>query len=263
MWVCTKCGRSLEAVALVGTPPPGFVVARPRRVGRLVLALLTLAAAAGVALLLSRLLRAMALEPEAAASTLAVDDAAAARTGADRSRTWKTLEQRLDEVSPPIVHQPSPPPTTAASAPLVSAPPVLAPPTSVAPVSAPPAAAPPASAPPAPRPVYPEPPRRHTASREARVAAANDGGRAATADEEPHPARLREERRAALDRARAHVRALEQRRDELRNERDDEASTAPDRRHALRTELAKVQRQLEQADRQLIRAEWALREAEQ
>ena len=69
-------------------------------------------------------------------------------------------------------------------------------------------------------------------------------------------------RRADLKRARAHLRALEQRRDELREERDDEAS-ASDRRDALRTELAKVQRQIEEADRQLIRAEWALREAEQ
>jgi hypothetical protein len=225
MLVCTKCGQSLEAVALVGTPPPGFVVARRSRAGRLVLGLLVLAAAAALALLLSRLLRVASLEPEAAASTVAVGEEAPARPTTDRSPTWKTLEQRMHEAGPPTVHPPTAPPTTAAPAP-------------------------PVSVPPAPPPAAPAPPRRRTAFRQA-------------PGEERDPASLREVRRAALHRAKEHLRALEQRRDELRDERDDESSTSPTRRDALRIELARVQRQLAQADRQMIRAEWALREVEQ
>jgi predicted nucleic acid-binding Zn-ribbon protein len=78
---------------------------------------------------------------------------------------------------------------------------------------------------------------------------------------EPDAAQVRAERRGAVRRAEEHVRALEQRRDELRDERDHSSSS--DRREALRAELAKVQRQIQEADRQLIRAQWALREVEQ
>jgi len=58
MMVCTRCARSLEGVALVGTPPPGSVeIVRPGRVGRVLFGLLMLAAAAATVLLLSRVLQ--------------------------------------------------------------------------------------------------------------------------------------------------------------------------------------------------------------
>lgn len=75
------------------------------------------------------------------------------------------------------------------------------------------------------------------------------------------PPDVRSERRAALRAAERRLRALERRADELRDAlRDAEASGAE--RAQLEDDLASVQLQLQDAERELLRAEWALREVE-
>jgi outer membrane biosynthesis protein TonB len=273
MMVCTRCARSLEGVPLVGTPPPGaVVVVRRGRLGRVAFGLLALAVAAAALLLLSRILRSSGLERDAAASTGAAGEGPPALPSphAGRSAGWETLEQRFAEVEarptstqptpPPTTVTPAPPPTTVAPAPPATTVAPAPPATTVTPAPPPTTVAP---APPSPAPTVPEPSRWRTASTDPPEPAAPGVERTARpAHEETDPARLRAERSAALRRAEERLRALERRADELRGRADEEGATDADEQQERRLELAKVLRQLEQAERQVIRAQWALRDVE-
>ena len=228
MLVCRHCGRSLRRVALVGTPPTGTV--RDETVGRGVrrvlgaVALLAAAAAVAVAV---RFLRTAPFEGAAAA-------AAPVRKPISDPAAWETLEQRLAQLPP--VPTPSALPV-ASAAPPPSAPPATVPPTTLAPATPPPAAPPP------PR------PRATAPARDAKA-------------EERLERDVRTARRAALRQAEDRVRTLERRASALR-ERLREDELGGEERVRLEDELASASLQLEDAERELIRAEWALRAVEE
>jgi hypothetical protein len=297
MLVCTRCTRSLQGVALVGTPPPGSEIrASSDRLLRITLGALALLAAATVVVLLSRLLR-----------TGAVEGRAAAADGVDRSRppsppaaappgAWETLEERWAE-RPPIPAPSASPSAAVPATPVASASaPVATPVASVSPAVALTTA--PSIAPAAPPPAVPAPavPSPATATAAAAVEGldpppgprprATPRARPATSEAEPaddvgddeaepptdragpltdpaiDPDRAKSERRAALRRAEDRLQRLEGRAEELRDRIAEEDGFAETGQSDSRLELAKVLRRIEQAEREVIRAEWALRAVE-
>jgi hypothetical protein len=265
MLVCTRCARSLESVALVGTPPPGWEAgASSGRLLRITLAALALLAAATLAVLLSRLLRSGAVEGRAAASTAAVSEPGAVLSPrpATPAGAWETLEERWAErpliPSPPASATPSPAavsPTTpvfSTSPPPATAPLVNAPPAAPVTLAAVPAAAGPSTFA-APEGPEPRPWRPPVARRVPPVAHESAPARDEDTDD---PARAR----AALRHAEERLKRLERQAEELRAARDGDAFGQPEEQAAR---LARVLRRIEQAEREVIRAEWALRDAEQ
>ena len=231
MLVCRHCGRSLRGVALVGTPPPGVVVEGGRRRGlRVALGLLALMGATAAAVLALRLLRPSSFEGAAAAAPEPTSGPEASVTPAG----WETLEQRLAELPPA---PPAEPTAVAATPPPPPPPPTTLPPTTLAPATPEPTATP---ATPRPRPTTRPPMPAESAE--------------ATAED------VREVRRAALSAAEQRVRTLERRAAELR---DRLREAEGDERAQVEDELSSVQLQLEDAERDVIRAEWALREVEE
>jgi hypothetical protein len=247
MLVCRHCGRSLRRVPLVGTPPPGTVGGGGSGTfGRVALGAVALAAAAAAVVFTVKRLRPSTFEGAVAASEPTPAPVPPERTG------WETLEQRLAELPPAPARSTSPAPD--ATRPLAVAAPAssglsMAPPLSPGPAATatPNAGAGPVVAVPTPRPRRAAP----AASPEAGAAAAErDAGDARSA------------RRSALRRAEERVRSLERRRSSLRDDLGDEEITAGDRQR-LEDELATVLLQLEDAEREVIRAEWALRSVEE
>jgi hypothetical protein len=249
MLVCRHCGRSLRGVPLVGTPPPGTVGGRGSGAfARVALGALALAAAAAAVVFTVKRLRPSTFEGAVAASEpTPAPEPPPERTG------WETLEQRLAELPPAPARSASPAPdATRPLAVAATAPPGLSVAPSISPGPA--ATAPPragagpvvAAPPPRPRPAAP------AASPEAGAAAAE---RDAGAD-------VRSARRTALRRAEERVRSLERRASSLRDHLGDEEITAGERQR-LEDELATVLLQLEDAEREVIRAEWALRSVEE
>jgi predicted component of type VI protein secretion system len=269
MFVCTRCTRSLQDVALVGTPPPGSEIGGSSdRLLRITLGALALLAAATVAVLLSRLLASGAVEGRAAAASAA--DAEVRPRGPSpvppvARGAWETLEERWAErpaIPAPSTSPAAAPPTPGASARAPAATPATTPPAPVAPPSSP--AAPPPTAPvpvtaPAPAAVEPRDPAAEDGPRRAPRARA---AAAEPAEDVGDPERVRSERRAALRRAEQGLQRLERRAEELR-ERMREQHAEPEEQDARRQELATVLRRVEQAEREVIRAEWALSEVEQ
>jgi hypothetical protein len=224
MLVCRHCGRSLRGVALVGTPPPGTVVDTGARRGLRLVGVLALLAAAGAAAVAYRLLRTSHFEAAAAAS----DEAAPSPepTPQPVPTAWETLEQRLAALPPAPVPSSAP---SAAPAATLPPPPTTAPP--------PPTTL---AATPRPRPVPSRPPE----------------------DAEAQARALRAARKAALHDADERVRTLERQADDLRERLHGEDVT-DDQRRQLEDTLASVLLQIEDAERALVRAEWALREVEE
>jgi hypothetical protein len=250
MLVCRHCGRSLRGVPLVGTPPPGTVGGGgPGTFARVALGAVALAAAAAAVVFTVKRLRPSTFEGAVAASepTPAPEPPPPERTG------WETLEQRLADLPPAPARSTSPAPdATRPLAVAATAPPGLstAPPLSPGPAATatPNAGAGPAVAAPTPRPPRAAP----AASPEAGAAAAERG---AGGD-------VRSARRTALRRAEERVQSLERRASSLRDHLGDEEITAGERQR-LEDELATVLLQLEDAEREVIRAEWALRSVEE
>jgi hypothetical protein len=237
MLVCRHCGRSLRRAALVGTPPPGTVV--PETAGRglrVALGLLALLAVTGAVVAGVRLFRGGSFEAAAAAAPEPEPSAGAAED-AREDGSWETLEQRLAEL-PPL---PAPSTVARASTPPPSPPPPVPPPSTLAatPIVTP------AAATPAPRP-------RATATPSA----------APPKDEEEVARDARWARRQELRQAEERVRSLERRSSALR-ERLREEELTDDDRVQLEDDLASVLLQLEDAERELVRAEWALRAVEE
>jgi hypothetical protein len=239
MLVCTRCGRSLQRVALVGSPPPGApLLAAPGRAARIGLGVLALAALAAAAFLLSRLLRSGAIEGQAAAASAARPSPP---VSARPPGAWETLEERWAE---------RPPLPRAAATPLAPAP---SPPSTAAPVAV--VATP---SPPPPPPVLPPPsPPARLVRREAAPVPPRPTPQA-PAEGERDPAPLR----AALRQAEERLRDLERRADDLRERAKEAAGDDPAGEERLRLERAAILRQLERAEREVVRAEWALREVE-
>jgi outer membrane biosynthesis protein TonB len=240
MLVCRHCGRSLRRAALVGTPPPGTVVpgtdGRGLRVALGVLALLaaTAAVVAGV-----RFFRGGSFEASAAAAAEPAPGPAE-EEGDDAS--WETLEQRLAELPP--LPAPSTPAAASGPPPAPSVPPV--PPSATSPAATP--IPPPAAPTPSPRPRATAAPRVEPPPVEAEAEEVERDVRAA--------------RREDLRRAEERVRALERRASALRD-RLREEELLDDDRAQLEDELASALLQLEDAERELVRAEWALRAVEE
>jgi chaperonin cofactor prefoldin len=82
------------------------------------------------------------------------------------------------------------------------------------------------------------------------------------ADAEAQARALRAARKAALHEAEERVRTLERQADDLRERLHGEDVT-DDQRRQLEETLASVLLQIEDAERALVRAEWALREVEE
>ena len=109
MLVCTRCGRSLEDVALVGRSAGGDELGRTSAtVPRLAGAVLLVAVAAAIPVLLIRVLRSSNVE----AASAATPSPSVARSAAPApDGRWQTLEQRWAAVVPPPTPLPTPPPT--------------------------------------------------------------------------------------------------------------------------------------------------------
>jgi hypothetical protein len=255
MLVCARCGRSLERVALTGKLLPPIHAGKTRGLGmRFALGILGLWAGVALAFLLGRVLRSSGMEGEAAASSAAGAKDRPSRLTVATPRPagdWQTLEERWAEVERESVARAVPAESTPTASP-VPPPPVATP---VGRPSAVPVPAAERSAAPAPVTQPPAAPAS-VAPSDATAHKPRPLGRTADADEAR--ARLRSARRAALRRAEARLRSLERRADELRSRTDDD----PDEYHERRRARAKVLRDLEDAERQLIRAQWALRKVE-
>ena len=235
MLVCTQCTRSLRGVPLVGTPPAGSVpVSGGGRRG--LVALVVLAIAVGAALLAHRGLRSSPIEGDAAAASHP-GGVKPLPTPAPDPGGWETLEQRFSALRPPVLEPaalPSP------SAPETRAPAPAPPPATPSPLMVP-------ASLPAPLPATARPPVRTVAPPPA-----------PSADD---PDRVLGERRDALRRAEDRLERLERRADDLRAQLEDEAAR-PEQREEWEAALARIRQRVEEAEREVVRAEWALSEVE-
>jgi hypothetical protein len=277
MAVCTHCSRSLAGVALSGTAT-GYEAAftpRPTLASRgvrfAVVAGLAVAVALGVGL--TRLFRARDLEPAAAAAPSRPRPAPKPAPAGE----WTTIEDRWAAVS----RRPIPPPPVPREESMPVAFPVADP--APVPVATPPAVA---YAPAAPAvPVAPASPEAVAASLPAVVRTAPlQPRRAPTYTNEDleatrHPVPVREpepvarprpresdededdhasaDAQRALRRAEARMRTLERRAAELRGEIASEPEL--ERRDELERRLSDVIDELEQAERERVRAQWGAR----
>lgn len=234
MLVCTRCGTSLRGVPVAGAPGPA-ARSRLSSAGPWLGLLLAMAAVIGIGLLAARRLGWPGPEGRAAAAGTDREPAPAAE--------WRTFEQRWEGLVGPggLPATPAPPPATA---PLPPATPRPAPRPLRVPSSAP--AAPPAAAP--------------AVVATPSVAGEPAPGATAEPSTQPNGDGLRAERRTALRRAERRLALLERRARQIRNHLRPGVTTRPGEREELLAELEEVLRQIEDADREVIRAEWAARE---